>query len=79
MDLTAIALAGLQQADAQLTQAASRIASAGADSPESANPDAVSLSAELVALLAARNDFSLNLSVLKTADSIAKQAVDVMA
>ena len=47
MDLSAIALQGLQQADAQLNAAASKIASFGASSPDGAGLDPVDLSAEV--------------------------------
>ena len=55
MDLSAIALQGLQQAESQLNQAAAGIASFGAASPDGAGLDTVSLSAEMVALMSAQN------------------------
>jgi len=77
MDLSSIALQGMQQAEVQLENAATAIASPGS-SPEGANIDTVDLSAEMVALMSAKNDFSVNLSVLKTADQVEKQTVDLM-
>ena len=78
MDIAAIALQGLQQADLQLNQAAATIASA-AGSSDGSTPDAVSLSAELVALLLAKNNFSVNLASLQVAESVQKQALNVTA
>ena len=79
MDLSAIALEGLQQADAQLEKAASRIASAAALSPDSSNVDSVDLSAEMVALLAAKDQFSVNAATLKVASEVQKNTVDLLA
>ena len=79
MDLSAIALQGLQQADAQLNTAAARIASFGALSPDGANLDSVDLSAQVIALLSAKNQFSANLATLKTSDEIQKNLIDIMA
>jgi flagellar hook protein FlgE len=39
----------------------------------------VDLSAEIVALMSAKTQFSASLSILKTADDIQKNALDVMA
>ena len=79
MDLSAIALQGLDQAQVQLQNAATRLAGAGADSPDGAGLDTVDLSTEIVALMSAKNQFSANLSTLKTANQIQKNAIDVMA
>jgi len=79
MDISAIALQGLQQAEAQLDQAATSIASFGAASPEGAGLDTVDLSAEVVALLSARTQSAANLSTLKTADEMQKAVIDLMA
>ena len=79
MDVSAIALQGLQQADVQLENAAARIASFGAASAEGTGLDVVDLSAEMVALISAKNQSSANLASLKTADEIQKNIVDLMA
>jgi hypothetical protein len=76
MDISAIALQGLQQAETQLENAATVIASAGANS---ASPDAVDLTVEMTALMSARNQSAVNLSVLKTADEMQKATIDLMA
>ncbi len=79
MDLSAIALQGLGQAQAQLETAATRIASAGALSPDGANADTVDISTEIVALLSAKNQVSLNLATLKLADEVQKNTIDLLA
>jgi hypothetical protein len=78
MDIADIALQGLQQADLQLNQAAATIAAA-AGSSDGSSPDAVSLSAELVALLSAKNNFAVNVASLKVAESVQKQVLGVTA
>jgi hypothetical protein len=55
MDFTSIASQGLQQADAQLNSAGSKIASFQTSSPAGANQDTVDLSSDVVALLSAKN------------------------
>jgi flagellar hook protein FlgE len=79
MDISSIALQGLDQASAQLDAAASQIASAGAVSPNGANLDVVDLSAEMVALMSAQNAFQLNLATLKTVDQMQTVLLDVKA
>jgi len=79
MDISAIALQGVQQAEAQLEQAATKIASYGSASPDGANLDTVDLSTEMVALMSAKNQTSLNLAVMKTAGEVQKKLIDVMA
>jgi len=76
MDVSSIALEGLQQANAQLEAAATAIATAGSDS-NSGNVDVVDLSAEMVALMSAKTQLDLNLTTLKTADQMQQSLVDV--
>jgi len=57
MDASAMAVQGLQQADAMLEAAASAIVRAGAASSSVGNSDVVDLSAEMVALMSARTLF----------------------
>jgi hypothetical protein len=78
MDLSAIALRGLQQAEGQLEQAATRIA-LSAGSPGRLTLDAVDLSAQMVALLSAKELASVNLQTLRTADEVAKNVIDMLA
>jgi flagellar hook protein FlgE len=79
MDLSTIALLGMQQADTQLQSAASKIASFGASSPAAANLDTVDLSPSVVALLSAKNMYSANASTAKIADEMLKTAIDLIA
>lgn len=79
MDVSAIALQGLDLAQTQLERAATRLASAGTLSPDAANVDSVDLSAEMVGLLAAKNQFSVNLKTLKIAGEIQQNLIDLMA
>jgi hypothetical protein len=78
MGISAIALQGVQQAEAQLNEAASNIASAGAASI-AANGDSVDLSAEMIALMSAQNQSSVSLSMLKIADEVQQSLINIMA
>ena len=79
MDVSSIALQGLQQANAQLEAAAVKIASAGGGSSETPTLDVVDLSAEMLALISARTLFDVNLATLKTADQMQKSLLDIKA
>jgi uncharacterized protein YjbI with pentapeptide repeats len=79
MDLSTIALQGLQQANAQLNSAASSIASFQSSTPTGANVDTVDLSAAVVALLSAKNLYSANLATTKTAEQISQSTLDILA
>ena len=79
MDLSAIALQGLQQAETSLTDAASGIAWFGAGSSDGPGVDTVDLSEEVVALMSAKNQFSFNLKTLKTANEIQQSLIDLIA
>ena len=78
MEISQIALQGLEQAQSTFDQAAGRLASLGADSPETVPVDSVDLSQEVVALLSAKNAVSANLSVLKVATQMQGQAVNLL-
>lgn len=79
MDISAIALRGLDQAQSKLETAASRLAPAGAFSSTGTPFDSVDLSQEAVALLSARNEFATNIKLLHTADDLAQWAIDLLA
>lgn len=79
MDISTIALQGLDQASTELDAAAAAIASAGASSPDASNPDVVNLSEEMVALMSAQNSFAANLATLKTADQIEQSLINITA
>ena len=70
---------GCSKRDAQLNAAASKIASFEASSPDGAGLDSVDLSAEVVALMSARNQSEANLATLHTASEIQKNVIDLMA
>jgi hypothetical protein len=78
MDLSAIALGGLESAQAQLEGAAASIASAATLSPDTASVDSVSLSADVLTLLAAKDQFSLNVATLKIANETQKSIIDLI-
>lgn len=79
MEITAIALQGLEQAQAQLEQAAGRLSGVAAVSTDGAPVDTVDLSAEMVALLSAKNDFAMNINVIKKADEMQASLMDLLA
>lgn len=79
MNLSMIALQGLQQADTQLQSAATKIASFGATSAAGANADTVDLSASVVSLLSGKDQYLANLDTLKVADEIQKSTLDMIA
>lgn len=78
MDVSSIALQGLELAQLQLEKSASRLASAGTSSPSGAPVDTVDLSQEAVAMLSAKNQFSANINVLKIADDMQKSAINLL-
>jgi flagellar hook protein FlgE len=79
MEIASIALQGMERAQAHVEQAAGRLASIGANSSESSPVDTVDLSQEVLALLAAKNDFAANVATLKIANQIQKQTVNLLA
>jgi hypothetical protein len=79
MDISAIALQGLAQANAQLNSATLALTNAGANSPDGANLDVVSLSSQIVAQTSAEIQVELSLASLKTADQIQQTAVNLLA
>ena len=78
MDISAIALQGMQQADSSLNRAAAKIASFGTQSPDAAVVDTVDLGAEVVALMSAKDAHSVDLKVLKTAEEIQAEVADLL-
>jgi len=79
MDISNVALDGLHRAEVKLEKAATRIASFGADSSGGANTDTVDLSAEMLAVMSAKSEFSANLKSLETAAKEQKRLIDLMA
>ena len=68
MNITAIVSGGLDRALSRLDQTAQRLAS-------TTEPSA----GDMVSLISARNQFSSNIKVLKTADEIERRAIDLLA
>jgi hypothetical protein len=79
MDISAIALQGLAQAQMQVEASAARLIAATAPGPEGTPVDTVSLSETAVALLGAKNQFSASIEVLKTANEMQKNLVNILA
>jgi flagellar hook protein FlgE len=74
MDVMNIALGGMQTALSTLETTAERIV---AVSPETS--DSVDLSSQMVAMLAARNQFQSNARVIQTADDMQKKLLNLLA
>lgn len=74
MDVMSVALGGMQNAQSTLQKTAERVATV---SPESS--DSVDLSSEMVAMLAARNQFQTNAAVIRTADDMQKKLLNLLA
>ena len=70
MQISAIALQGLEKAQTQFDRSASRLAAAPADT--------VDLSSEAVSLIAARNSFETNLKVLEIAAKMQSAALNLL-
>jgi flagellar hook protein FlgE len=71
MDVSSIAIGGLDQAQSQLESAARQIAN-------SAPPDTVDLSQQAVSLLQAGTDFQANLATIKANDQMLQSLFDVL-
>ena len=69
-----IPLAGLDRASQALDKVASRVAQAG-----TTGGDTVDLSAEMVGLMVARQNFESNLKVIQTADQMTKSLLNLLA
>jgi hypothetical protein len=79
MDLSAIALQSLDQAQVQVDAAATALASAGTNSPDGAGLDTVDLATQIVGLNSAQTLLAADLSTLKTADEIQKNVLSLLA
>lgn len=78
MGATAIALQGLEQADAQLNSADEAIATDGTV-PGSSGPNVVDLGADMISLTSAQTLFEANIATLKTADQMEQSLIDITA
>jgi flagellar hook protein FlgE len=72
MQISSVALGGLDSAEAQFNGAASKIAAAPA------SPDTVDLSSSAVSLLNAKDGYEANLKTLEVADDMTKQTLDLL-
>jgi flagellar hook protein FlgE len=79
MGIFAIGLQGLEHAQASVQKTAERLAGTGAASTSPGTPDTVDISQEMVSLMQARNDFAANIRMLKTADEMQRQVMDLLA
>jgi flagellar hook protein FlgE len=77
MDISAIALQGLDGAQGRFESAASKLSSATL--PVSATGDTTDLSQSTVDLLSAKNDFEGNLKVVQVADEMERTTIDMLA
>jgi hypothetical protein len=75
MDISAIALQGVEGAQSQFDRAASRFSPAA--SP--ASGDLTDLSQPAVDLLSAKDNFEANLKLLKVGDEMERTAIDLLA
>jgi flagellar hook protein FlgE len=76
MDVAAIALSGLQSAQARVESAGRQLIAA--TSPE-APTDTVDLSAAMVELMTSKRSFEANIKVMQTADQMSGQVLDLLA
>ncbi len=67
-------LQGMQKAEGQLDKGANRIAKQGSE-----GGDVVDLSAEMVALMSARNNFAANVKAAKTGDEMQQSLLNILA
>ena len=72
MNVSSIALQGLNQAQDQLQSTARRIAGAGSPT------DSVNLSDAAVSLITAKNDFEANLNTIKVDDQMQKSTINLL-
>ena len=73
MNISAIALQGLEQSQTHFEKAASQVAQA-------VDPcDSVDLSQAAVNLISAKNDFAANIKVAKVADEMERAILDMLA
>ena len=72
MEISAIALAGMNAAQTRMENTATRLAHVS--EPE----DRVDLSTEVVALMESRNDFAVNAKVFKTGDQMQQSVLDML-
>jgi hypothetical protein len=78
MDPSAIAIHGLQQADAQFDAAAEAIVTGGT-APVGGGASAPDLGADMISLSSAQTEFEADIATLTTADQIEQSLIDTTA
>jgi len=78
VNLSAIALTGLEQATAQFQRGAVQLAGSYGMSADP-TPDVVDLSTAAASMLSARNEFGANIQVLKVANEMQRHTIDLLA
>ena len=78
MQIFASALQGLNAAETKLDQTANRLSHVGV-AENGAAPDAVDLSAEMVNLMTAQQEYAANLKSLEAGNEIVKHTLDILA
>jgi flagellar basal body rod protein FlgC len=79
MDISSVALQGLNKADLQLDNAASKIAGAGSSVSAGQLPvDTVDISQEAVSMLSAKNAFEANIKTLEVSNQMQQYAMDMI-
>jgi flagellar hook protein FlgE len=76
MNPSAIAVQGLDQADAQLNAATEAIATIGT---AAGGPNIVNLGADMISLTSAQTLYEVNIATLKTADQMEQRLIDLTA
>ena len=73
------ALQGMQKAQAQFDKAAGRIAQLPNAADAGAGGDTIDLSAEIVAMMSARDNFMANVEAAKTGDAMQRTLLNMIA
>jgi hypothetical protein len=78
MDISAIALSGLERAQTAFDASATRLSRAALPQDTPA-VDSVDLSSAVVGLMTAQNNFKVNVKVAQTADDMQRATLDILA
>ncbi len=78
MNISSIALQGLEQAQAKLQTAVSQLSSVSSPASGGADADIVDLSVAAVAMVSAKDQSSANVNVTKVADDMQKNLLSVL-
>jgi hypothetical protein len=79
MNISSIAVQGIQNAESQADAAASALTNANALAPNSPGPSISDVAADMVSLSSAQTQEAMSIDVLKTADEMQQNLLDVMA